>query len=67
MSGAILTNVALHDPALTKGPDYKHEDSGTEVAPYYEGTGTAQVAYIGEDAPTDEELRTLPRVPARYA
>jgi len=35
----------------------KHEIPGSgdvEVAPYFEGTGTAQVAYYGEDAPTDE-------------
>jgi len=35
----------------------KHEIPGSgdvEVAPYFEGTGTAQVAYYGDDAPTDE-------------
>jgi len=68
MAGLIGTNVALHDTALDIGPDIKHQVPGSgdvEVAPYFEGTGTAQLAYIGEDMPTDEELRILPRVPAK--
>lgn len=68
MSGLVGTNVALHDTALDIGPDMKHKVPGSgdvEIAPYFEGTGTAQLAYMGEDLPTDEELHTLPRVPAK--
>lgn len=69
MSGAIATNVILHDPALTVGPDEKHERRGSaavEIPPYYEGTGPMQVSYLnGANPPTEEELRTLRRVPGK--
>jgi len=70
MSGAIATNVVLHDAALTQGPDMKHqlgdEAHATEVPQYYEGTGPMQTEYVGYDFNiTDRELQTLPRVPAK--
>lgn len=68
MSGAVATNVALHDPALTHGPDVHHDRRGSgaiDVPPFYEGTGPMLTEYIGDDAPTEEEMRTLPRVSAK--
>lgn len=68
MPDSVATNVALHDPALTVGPDLKHDRRGSgmvDVPPFYEGVGTMQVDYVGEDAPTEEEMKTLPRVAAK--
>lgn len=69
MPDALAVNVALHDPALTHGPDLKHElgsdAHAVEVPPYYEGTGTTQIENFDYNAPTAEELATLKRVPAK--
>ena len=61
---------AKHDPALTLPPDMKHElgDSAhaTELPAVYEGKGTMQDTYMDtEDFPTEEEIKTLPRVAAK--
>jgi len=69
MPDFIATNVALHDPALAHGPDVDHklgnEAHTIEVPPYYEGAGTTQVDHFDYQAPTDEELKTLPRIPSK--
>lgn len=69
MSGAVATNIVLHDESLTHGPDLKHQlgqDAHiVDLPQYFEGTGPMLVAYMGEGTPTDEELKTLIRVPAK--
>jgi len=70
MSGPVLNNVVLHDEALTRGPDLKHElddeAHATEVPQYYEGTGPMQTEYVGYDFNiSDHDLQTLTRVPAK--
>lgn len=61
------------DPALVDAsgdPTRQHPEQHTVGAPAYlhsEGKATLQDAYLSEedDFPTEEELATLPRVPAR--
>jgi len=45
--------------------DLSRDAHAVELPQYYEGTGPEQNAYMGENAPTDEELKTLRRVPAK--
>ncbi|KAF1934679.1 MFS peptide transporter [Clathrospora elynae] len=65
---AVGLDPALLDPS--GDPQRKHPELHTTAAPAYlysEGKATLQEAYLGDldDFPTQEELATLPRVPAK--
>ena len=58
---------AKHDPSLTLPPDMNHQlgskAHATELPAVYEGKGTLVSDYIDDyNFPSEEEIRTLPRV-----
>ena len=58
---------AKHDPALILPPDMNHDlpdhVHATDLPAVYEGKGAIQDTFLDHEAfPTEEELRTLPRI-----
>ena len=57
---------AKHDPSLLLPPDMQHklgdEAHATELPVVYEGKGTMQSEYMGDDFPSLDEIHTLRRV-----
>ena len=60
---------AKHDPSLAIPPDMEHklgdDAHATELPAVYEGKGTLQSEYMGEDFPTLDEMHSLRRVSAK--